>query len=283
LCPSLRTEGPDISNDDKRQVRRRCGFGCVVCGLPIYHYDHILGYAQVQRHRPEEITLLCGFHHDLKTRGILPNEEVVAANEHPANLQHGTTAPFTWSRFRNRCAIVLSSDVFGIEDLIEGEGFAVFVVDGMVLLGLRYLDEHLLLTMSIFDEFNQLILQIVDNEMLLSTDQWDVEVEGPSLILRQALREILIDVRFEPPDRIHIRRGRFLLNGVEIVIQPDRYYIPGRESYSTFKGNIFRHSGSGCLFALGVPQPPSAYFRAARINRYISRSEPKTPPTAAGR
>jgi hypothetical protein len=208
---------------------------------------------------------------------------VVAANEHPANLQHGATTPFTWSRFRNQCAIVFASDVFVVEDLKEGSGFIVLMVDGMVLLGLRYLDGHLLLTMSIFDEYNFPVLQIIDNEMLLSVDQWDIEVEGPTLVLRQALREILIDVRFEPPDRIIIRRGRFLRNGVEIVIQPDQYHVPGRESHAIFQENVFQFSGSDCLFALGIPQPPSANFRAPRVNRYLSGTEPKTPPPGAGR
>jgi hypothetical protein len=169
-----------------------------------------------------------------------------------------------------------------VEDLQEGELFVVFMVDGVVLFGVRYSDEHLLLTLAVFDEYNLPILQIIDNEMFLSVDQWDVEVEGPSLVLRQALREILIDIRFEAPNRIIIRRGRFLLNGVEIVIHPDRYHVPGREHHSTFSGNVFRRLGFTCLFALGMPQPPSTYFRAIRVNRYISRREPRTPPSGAG-
>jgi hypothetical protein len=273
---------PDISDDDKREVRRRCGFGCVICGIPIYHYDHMLGYARVQRHRPEEITLLCGLHHDLKTRGILPNEEVIAANERPANLRHGATAPFTWSRFRNQCDIVLGSDVYRMAGINEGDLFTVFLVDGRILLGLRYLDEHLLFTFAIFDEYNLPLLRIVDNEMLLRVDQWDVEVEGPRLVLRQAPRQILIDVRFEAPERVIIRRGRFLFNGIEIVIRPDGYYVPSREGYVTMRDNVIEQPGALFLFALGMPQPPNAMFSFPKVNRYISRTLPRRPSTGAG-
>jgi hypothetical protein len=43
----------------KREIRQRCGFGCVLCGIRIYQYDHIIDYAQVQEHTADNITLLC--------------------------------------------------------------------------------------------------------------------------------------------------------------------------------------------------------------------------------
>src|SRR5216117_1529614 len=42
-----------------------------------------------------EITLLCGNHHDEKTRGFLPNSVVIAANEDPWNVRSGVTKPYT--------------------------------------------------------------------------------------------------------------------------------------------------------------------------------------------
>jgi hypothetical protein len=47
----------------KRKIRQRCGFGCVICGLPLYEYEHLLGFAKVKRHVEKEITLLCDQHH----------------------------------------------------------------------------------------------------------------------------------------------------------------------------------------------------------------------------
>ena len=63
----------------QRDVRRRCGFGCVLCGLPLYEYDHMLGWAQAQEHAANEITLLCDQHHREKTNGLLPSGAVRAA------------------------------------------------------------------------------------------------------------------------------------------------------------------------------------------------------------
>jgi len=58
---------PPIPDPVKRTIRQRCGFGCVICGLPIYEYDHIFGYKNETGHIVEEITLLCDHHHKLKT------------------------------------------------------------------------------------------------------------------------------------------------------------------------------------------------------------------------
>jgi hypothetical protein len=35
---------PPIPLPVKRLVRQQCAFGCVLCGLPLYEYDHIVPY-----------------------------------------------------------------------------------------------------------------------------------------------------------------------------------------------------------------------------------------------
>lgn len=48
-------------------VRRRCGFGCVVCGSAVYEYDHFLPeFKDAKSHDPNGIVLLCPNHHRAK-------------------------------------------------------------------------------------------------------------------------------------------------------------------------------------------------------------------------
>lgn len=56
-------ERPPIPAKIKRLVRQRCGFGCVICGSPIYEYDHIVNWSETHHHKAEELTLLCSKHH----------------------------------------------------------------------------------------------------------------------------------------------------------------------------------------------------------------------------
>ncbi len=81
----------DIPLPMQREIRQRCGFGCVICGLPLYEYDHLLGWANVKRHVAEEITLLCDKHHREKTAELLPIEHVREANKTPYNLREGVS------------------------------------------------------------------------------------------------------------------------------------------------------------------------------------------------
>lgn len=78
----------------QREVRQRCGFGCVICGLPLYEYEHMEEWAIVKRHVADEITLLCDQHHREKTGGLLPVEVVRAANKSPFNLKEGNSKPY---------------------------------------------------------------------------------------------------------------------------------------------------------------------------------------------
>ena len=73
-----------IPEEVKRQVRERCGFGCVSCGRGIFQYDHFdPEYSEAHDHLPEGITLLCGSCHDEKKHGLLTNDKVAEMNADP--------------------------------------------------------------------------------------------------------------------------------------------------------------------------------------------------------
>jgi 5-methylcytosine-specific restriction endonuclease McrA len=83
------TDRPPIPSKIKREVRQRCGFGCVICGSPIYEYEHMVEWCKTHHHRADELTLLCSQHHAEKTKRLLPEEKVKAANNNPYNLARG--------------------------------------------------------------------------------------------------------------------------------------------------------------------------------------------------
>jgi hypothetical protein len=80
----------NIPEPIKREVRQRCGFGCIICGFPLYEHDHMKEWALVQEHVAEDLTLLCDKHHKEVTNGFLPREKVIEANENPYNLKEGS-------------------------------------------------------------------------------------------------------------------------------------------------------------------------------------------------
>src|SRR5262249_39317629 len=68
----------------KKQVRRRCGFGCVICANAIITYEHIEPpFAEAREHDPDRITLLCGAHQVASFKGLLSKETIWAADKRP--------------------------------------------------------------------------------------------------------------------------------------------------------------------------------------------------------
>ena len=74
----------------KRIIRQRCGFGCVICGLGFYDYEHFdPDFADATEHNPEGMTLLCSQCNQSRGRGRLSRETVAKANKNPKCLREG--------------------------------------------------------------------------------------------------------------------------------------------------------------------------------------------------
>ena len=84
----------NIPRPIQREVRQRCGFGCVICGFPLYEYDHLKDWANVKEHIANDIILLCDRHHREVTSGLLPRRKVIEANKIPYNFKTGKSKPY---------------------------------------------------------------------------------------------------------------------------------------------------------------------------------------------
>lgn len=209
---------PSIPRPVKRAVRQRCGFGCVVCGLPIYEYEHVLGWANVRRHREDEIVLLCPLHHAERTKGLLTNETFNVASESPFNLRGGVTAPYALQFSGKEYLFDVGTIRFSGSLDSDGTFVQPVRIDGTSILGVRLEDSHFLLNLYVASESGQIVLAIIDNELIFSSWVWDAEFVGRRIIVREGHGKILIDLEFNSPGGLRIRRGRLLWNGIELMI-----------------------------------------------------------------
>lgn len=255
----------DIPLPIQRAVRQRCGFGCVVCGMPLYEYEHMLGWAKVSRHVAEEITLLCDRHHRERTSGLLPIESVRAANEDPFNLRAGVSKPYDLHYSGDECEAIIGGNAFTIADAGYGTSMAPVVVDEIPLLGFVLAEGHLLLHVNLFDEYNNLVLRIANNQLVYSTSPWDVKLTGRRLEIREGAGRFLIDMTFEVPNKIRIERGRFMLNGVEVVVRPEYALITN--NCTLLSGSSAVNCGGGLVIGT-AEQERGAMLRIADVPRY---------------
>lgn len=212
-----------IPNDIKRQVRQRCGFGCVICGIPFYHYDHILEWSKVQEHDPDNIILLCAKHHDEKTRGALPETKVKLAQEAPYNLKRETSASHELHYDGNLCKVFFGGNEFSLQ-ISENDNnkihcFYPLLIDGQPIL-LFYIDDNrLFMNLVLYDDCNKIAVLIEDNQIIFSTNFWDIEYKSNKLTIRNNNKDIFIELIFDVPNKIVIKRGKILKNGIYIHIE----------------------------------------------------------------
>ena len=228
---------PAIPEGIKREVRKRCGFGCVICGFPIYSYEHMLEWAEVKRHVADEITLLCDRHHREKTSKLMPVAIVKRANEKPFNLNKNSSQPYDLYYEGEFVVGVLGGNSFMASLTHPPYTLHFITIDGVSLLNFVAEDGHILLNANLFDKEGRTILVIENNSMVYSLDKWDISFVGRNLIIRQGNGDIALDIVFEVPNKVRVNRAHFIFNGVEIEIYPDRVdLIPSYISISSTFG-----------------------------------------------
>ncbi|RJS95419.1 HNH endonuclease signature motif containing protein [Salinisphaera sp. Q1T1-3] len=250
----------------QREVRQRCGFGCVICGMPLYEYEHMEGWAKVRRHVADEITLLCDQHHREKTSGLLPLEAVRVANASPFNLQEGASKPYTLHFSGEEALVTVGGNRFSCADQGYGTVMVPLSVDGIPLIGLVVADGHLLLNVVVFNEFNEPVLHIKNNQLYYSTSPWDIQLVGTKLTIREWRSKILIELQFSPPNEIHVLRGRLLCNGVEVLIRPTHVLVTNNSSLISGCSAINCHGG---LIIGHHSRPMSGFFGMESVPRYL--------------
>lgn len=234
--------------------------------MPLYEYEHMAEWAEVKRHVADEITLLCDQHHREKTGGLLPKEVVSQANENPYNLREGVSKPYNLHFSGKEAKVEIGGNSFTCQDQGYGTAMVPISVDGTPLIGLILADGHLLLNIVIFDEFNSPVLHIKNNQLYYSTSPWDIQLVGTTLTIREAHRKILLEIEFYPPNKVVVNRGRFLKNGVEILVRPSNVLITNN---STLLSGCHAHNCYGGLIIGHHDKPIGGFMALGGVPRYL--------------
>jgi trigger factor len=254
----------------QREVRQRCGFGCIICGFPLYEYDHLKSWANVKKHISEEITLLCDKHHREVTSGLLPREKVIEANKSRYNLKVGESKPYTLHFEGNSCSMQIGGNYFTTNYIGQPTESIPLIVDGIPLIGFVLEDGHLLLNLNLFDRFNNIVLKIINNHLFYSINPWDIQLVGKTLIIREKARQFLIRIIFKPPNKIIIDKGKFLSNGVEILIDSDHILVTNNNVL--IRGCCATNCHGGLIIG-PTPMPIGGFMSLQNIDRYLGDSK----------
>jgi hypothetical protein len=203
----------DIPEDVKREIRQRCGFGCVVCASSIIDYEHVEPtFAHARRHDPAKMALLCPMCHARVTRNQLSKSRIQKAMAAPKCREQG----FSFSEFdaanTHPFVTFAGCHLMNCPVPIQVHGMPLFKIEQPEIAGGPYR-----LSASFYDKRGVPSLMIRQNEWRASSDFWDVEVVGGRVTVRQGPRDISLQILFVPAMGIVVERVNMYVAGYHFV------------------------------------------------------------------
>lgn len=237
--------GRYVPMDVRREIRARCGFGCVLCGLAYYDYEHFEpDFKDAKEHNAKGMTLLCMQCNQKRARGTLSAATVARANANPKCKQQGFASELFDFGVEPIEVKFAGASFIDCETLIQVRGVNLLSFKSPVEPGSPFLLSGLL-----SDATGATTLRIVDNEWFAGDENWDVEVIGPLITIRRGLGDIALQVRVMPPHALVIERINMQCEGVFIKGEGDIL----RFSWDGFNWNTFQSiSMSGCRIGIGI-------------------------------
>lgn len=223
----------------KRLVRQRCGFGCVICGNPLIEYDHLVPFAEGGSDHASNLTLLCTEHHAKKTRGLLSEDAVIAADAQPFN--RGDEGPSSLRVFEGvgELAVLIGTCLFES----HRKSFAPLGIFGTFPLTVTLEDGVQLVSCRVVDELGRIVIEVERNELIVGASNWDATLIGSELTIRRALGGIALRVQFDPSGVFKLLQANLEVHGYRVIVDGDGVYFPATENRIT--GGTWRNGDVG--------------------------------------
>lgn len=229
----------------RRAVRKRYGFGCAICGLPIFDYDHFAEYAEVKEHSEDNIVILCPNHHSDKTRKRLSKNRINYYRENYRNKSEPYTA--AWKIEPNESIEVIVGSNYAIWTPLEEDSyFEVIWVAGISHFTLHFEDGWITFSLHVTNSEGLTLLYIHKGEMVVSTDIGDYEYVADKLTISNEMREVVCELTLRN-DKIVIHNANFITESIGWSIKDSAMTTIGTDAklISLFGQAHWRGAGGG--------------------------------------
>lgn len=229
-----------IPESVKSTVRKRCGFGCAICGVTITEYEHFFpDFADAKIHDPNRLVLLCPKHHVMATKGIIPKAQIAEASLNPVALTQGfSKEDHPWFR--------------GIPSLKFGGGS--LISETRVPLRVKGIDiikfdppeegsEVSRISALLQTAAGEKCLSIERNEWKVFSGHWDFVQKGNRYIFKDLSGIVFLQLRMDAPKLISIEKLMTSINGVSVDVDEDRMMVGSNR----FEGGIMSRCQIGMM------------------------------------
>ncbi len=201
----------------KREIRKRVGFGCVVCGEAFATIEHFSPeFSDAHEHSPDGMTLLCGTHQIGTTAGRLTKEQVAHHNRNPYCLKNG----HPWAEMN-----VATGSVPVVQLGNTKINASVFLkIKSRKLIWFTPNDDPncpFLFNAVFLASDGKVTLEINENIIEANPENWDVQTVGRTIKINSAPQNILLELELLPPNEIKIKRAKWSYGGIDVDIHQD--------------------------------------------------------------
>lgn len=194
-----------IPEDVKKEVRNKCGFGCVVCGTPIYDYAHIVPYRDIEEHDPSNIILLCRNHHSMESTGLVNIEDYRSYISSPFNYRKEAHFPFDLFLSGRKREISIGTNSIELNSPEFDTLCELFRFDELVLMSISTHSNELLFNFDVTNFYGTKSIGIRENNPSINDARNIEDLEWISDRLRvRAFNSYTMDVEFNNDGRITI-------------------------------------------------------------------------------
>ncbi|MDB6353555.1 HNH endonuclease signature motif containing protein [Trichococcus sp. K1Tr] len=191
---------PKISNAIKAEVRKKCYYGCVICGNPIVEYEHIKEWHVEKKHELENLTLLCPMHHSEVTKGLIDKDFVSLKSKNPYNKGKLLSPNYHINYYGDEFEVLLGSNTSKEKHFTDAERVIVRFMNRNIITA-RFEEGNLLISLNYFDENNKLVFAIHENEMIFNLNSFDIINVKNRFILKENNRTV-INIHIAPPRKL---------------------------------------------------------------------------------
>ncbi|WP_332799764.1 HNH endonuclease [Sphingomonas sp. PB2P12] len=195
----------DIPEPIKRVVRQECAFGCVLCGTPVFDYDHVIDFSLVNEHSADNIALLCKPHHADKTAGRISRDEVARGRKYPFNLNSDKTGSYQIYTGNEIDVWLGSNRFYGANQNFDMQAIW---INGTSYLTVHREGARFTFSTTICDASGNTILAVNRGELTIATGVWDYRFEGTLLSIRSGSGNIELELDITSQS-IKVLRGHF--------------------------------------------------------------------------
>ncbi len=227
-----------IPSSIKREIRKRCGFGCVVCGSLVYEYHHCNPtFAEARLHNPESIVLLCGGCHARVTKGLLSDETVSKAANNPKCLEQGYSHLPLDVGEHFPIIHIGNSTFIGNPTVINAFGNRLLAIDEPEEIGSPFR-----ISAKFYDRNGYETCRIFENECQGLFSNWDITCVGNVITVKGDDEEIVLRLRTIPPNELVIDRLNMFYKGFRIIVHNNGQiitYLPDGRMWFQLSGSTF--------------------------------------------